>query len=127
MFLSRDWKRRPLHLVGLVNHKLHQVQSHISNLALKNVRRMVTHVGQEGVPGNMRDAFKILGQQLLKSFPPPEAKNRKFPKLIVLGYTSKIGQRTSLTGITSASKYISSYSPPYVRNSRNYFLIDSVF
>ena len=99
MFLSRDWKRRVLYLAGLVNHRPHLPRSHISKQAPKNVRRMIKYVGQEGLPENMREAFKILRQHLLKSFPPPKVKKGKIPKLIVLGYTSEIANVLPLRGL----------------------------
>ena len=84
MFLSRDWKRKVFYLAELVNHKPHLVQSHISKLAPKRVRRMIKFAGQEGVPGNMREAFKILRQHLpCKVVATTGGEKTRNPKLIV--------------------------------------------
>ena len=99
MSLSRDWKRRVLYLAELDNQRQRLVKPHISKLVPKNVRRVIKNVGQEGFPGNLREAFKILRQDFLKSFPPPEVKKREIPKLVVLGYASEIANVLPLRGL----------------------------
>ena len=80
---------------------------------------MTKYVGQEGVPGNMREAFKILRQHFLKSFPPPEVKKHKIPKLIVLGYTSEIANVLPLQGLLMRQVYILTHIPPLCQEFRD--------
>ena len=117
MFLPRDWKRRVLYLARLDNHRQHILQSQISKLAPKNVRRMVKYMGHKGFPGNMREAFKIPRQHFLKSFSPPEVNKRKIPKLIVLGHTSEIANVLPLRGLFMCQKTLA-YILPSCQESR---------
>ena len=79
-FSSRDWKRRIDYFKGLVDNRPHLVETYISKLAPKTLFRLIKHVGQQGIPGNVQQAFNVLRRHFLKSFPPPEITERKIHK-----------------------------------------------
>ncbi|MEP3682181.1 MAG: GIY-YIG nuclease family protein, partial [Ekhidna sp.] len=110
-FSSRDWKRRVDYFTGLVNNKPHLVEKYISKLAPKTLLRMIKHVGQQGIPGNVQQAFNTLRKHFLKSFPPPEIKERKIPKLVVTGFTSEISNVVPLRGLFMRPNILSNIPP----------------
>ena len=63
------------------------MDTYISKLAPKTLLRMIKHAGQQGIPGNVQQAFNVSRRHFLKSFPPPEIKERKIPKLNVTVFT----------------------------------------
>ena len=75
------------------------METYISKLAPKTLLRMIKHVGQQGIPRNVQQAFNVLRRHSLKPFPPPEIKERKIPKLIVTGFTSEISNGVPLRGL----------------------------
>ena len=71
MFLSRDWLRRVNYFTGRINNRPYLVEQNMSQLAPKNILRMLRYIGQNGISGHSQKAFNVLRKHDLKAFPAP--------------------------------------------------------
>lgn len=117
-YLSRDWKRRWTYIISLDKISGAAVQLYVDKLKPKTVRCMLKYISQEAFSREQFHPFKRLRAKYLDQFPSPEMPTKKRPKLLILGYTSKLADVISLRGILMRPNLLS-LIPPEARKVRD--------
>ena len=86
----------------------------MSQLAPKNILRMLRYIGQNGISGHSQKAFNVLRKHDLKPFPPPSVKPLRAPKLVVMGFTGMIANVVPLRGLFMRTTILSHIPPECV-------------
>ena len=116
LFATRDWERRFNFLLKIAKRN-GLLAPHVDKLKPKTVRFLLRYVSDLVYSEDHLAALKALRAKYLSFFPSPEMPCKKRPRLVILGFTSKLADVVPLRNILLRQNILS-FLPPVARDFR---------